>query len=269
MKMFDSHAHYYDEKFGGSADGILKKLFADNVGTIVNVGTNNENSLVCIAQAKKYENMYDAVGIHPSDCEVCTDIDAEMAKLEELLDNNKENKTVAIGEIGLDFHYDGADRDKQREYFIRQMKIAEKRGMPVIIHDRDAHGSSMDIVDMFPNVKGVFHSFSGSPEMAHELVSKGWYVSFSGVVTFKNAAKTKRSAAAVPLDRIMVETDCPYLAPHPYRGELNHSGLMSLTIEELARIQGISDEEMTLITAENASKLFGIPIVQDDFGWLC
>lgn len=269
MKMFDSHAHYYDERFENNADEILKKLFADNVGTIINVGTNNENALVCIAQAKKYENMYDAVGIHPSDCEACADIDAEMEKLEELLDNKEKNKTVAIGEIGFDFHYDGTDRDKQKEYFVRQMKIAERRGMPVIIHDRDAHGSSMDVVNMFPGVSGVFHSFSGSPEMARELVSKGWYISFSGVVTFKNAAKTKKAAAAVPLKRILVETDCPYLAPHPYRGELNHSGLMRLTIEELASIHGISDEEMTRITAENASKLFGIPTLRDDFDRLC
>lgn len=258
--MFDSHAHYYDERFAGEADDILRGLFENSVCGIVNVATSPDNARLCIEQAKKYDGMYTALGIHPSDCEALDDIDSSLAALEELLRDRKENKVVAVGEIGFDFHYDGYDREKQTAYFAAQMELAERYGLPVVIHDRDAHGACMEMVDRFPRVRGVFHSFSGSAEMASELVSRGWYVSFSGVVTFKNAAKVKRAAEAVPTDRILSETDCPYLAPHPHRGERNDSGLMSLTVAELASIHGVSEAEMTEITVRNACDLFGLPM---------
>lgn len=256
--MFDSHAHYYDEKFAGEADIILQRLFDESVCGIVNVATNNENAVACIEQAKRYNGMYTALGIHPSDCEHLENIETELATLEAMLSNKKENKVVAIGEIGFDFHYDGFNREKQLAYFESQMALAEKYDLPVVIHDRDAHGACMEVVDRFPAVHGVFHSFSGSAEMASELISRGWYISFSGVVTFKNAAKTKRAAEAVPTDRLLVETDCPYLAPHPHRGERNDSGLMRLTVAALASIHGVSEDEMAEITVNNAKNFFGL-----------
>ncbi len=262
MKMFDSHAHYYDERFKreheGGAEDILSALFSGDVGWIINVGTSNENADECIAQAAKYKNMYAAVGIHPSDCRFYTDVDFEMSRLAKTLEGRAEKKIVAIGEIGLDYHYEGTDKPWQQEFFERQLSLAEELDMPVIIHDREAHGDCFDTVRRYPGVRGVFHSYSGSAEMAKELVKMGWYISFSGVLTFKNAAKVKEVAAIVPHDRLLIETDCPYLAPHPHRGELNHSGLMYLTLEALADIHGASAADFAALTAKNAADLFGL-----------
>ena len=262
MKLFDSHAHYYDERFeqevDGGADAVLSSVFLGHVAKIVNVGTCNENSARCIEQAARYEGMYAAVGIHPSDCRFYTDVERELAILEQTLSDRASKKIVALGEIGLDYHYENTDRAKQAAFFEAQLEMAERLDLPVIIHDREAHGDCMDTVRRHRGVRGVFHSFSGSAEMAKELVKLGWYISFSGVVTFKNAAKVKEAAAAVPLDRLMIETDCPYLAPHPHRGEINHSGLIHLTCEALADIHSMKIEEMAEITYGNTCNFFGI-----------
>lgn len=262
MKLFDSHAHYYDERFDteyeGGADALLPKLFSSDIGWIINVSTNNENAELCISQARKYEGMYAAVGIHPTDCQAYNDTEYEISRLRTIIDGRKDKKIVAIGEIGLDYHYDDTDKEKQKEFFIRQMQLAEELSLPVFIHDRDAHGDCMDIVRLFPNVKGVFHSYTGSIESAKELLKMGWYISFSGVITFKNASKVKEVAAFVPTDRLLLETDCPYLAPHPHRGELNHSGLMHFTLEEQARLHNIPADELAVITERNARVLFGL-----------
>ncbi|MBQ4327876.1 MAG: TatD family hydrolase [Clostridia bacterium] len=262
MKLFDSHAHYYDERFeqevDGGADAVLSSVFLGHVAKIVNVGTCNENSARCIEQAARYEGMYAAVGIHPSDCRFYTDVERELAILEQTLSDRASKKIVALGEIGLDYHYENTDRAKQAAFFEAQLEMAERLDLPVIIHDREAHGDCMDTVRRHRGVRGVFHSFSGSAEMAKELVKLGWYISFSGVVTFKNAAKVKEAAAAVPLDRLMIETDCPYLAPHPHRGEINHSGLIHLTCEALADIHSMKIEEMAEITYGNSCNFFGI-----------
>ena len=262
MKLFDSHAHYYDERFeqevDGGADAVLSSVFLGDVAKIVNVGTSNENSARCIEQAARYEGMYAAVGIHPSDCRFYTDLERELAILEQTLSDRASKKIVALGEIGFDYHYENTDRAKQAAFFEAQLEMAERLDLPVIIHDREAHGDCMDTVRRHRGVRGVFHSFSGSAEMAKELVKLGWYVSFSGVVTFKNAAKVKEAAAAVPLDRLMIETDCPYLAPHPHRGEINHSGLIHLTCEALADIHSMKIEEMAEITYGNTCNFFGI-----------
>ncbi len=264
MKLFDSHAHYYDERFSeeisGGADAILSALFSENVGWIVNVGTSNENAAECIKQAAKYKNMYAAVGIHPGDCRHYIDVDFEIQRLKAILENRKEKKIVALGEIGLDYHYEGTDKTKQQAFFERQLSLAEELDLPVIIHDREAHGDCFDTVCRYPDVRGVFHSYSGSAEMALELVKRSWYISFSGVLTFKNAHKSKEVAAILPEDRILIETDCPYLAPHPHRGEMNHSGLMSFTLAELADIRCESVEKMAEITAKNAANFFGITL---------
>ena len=264
--LFDSHAHYFDKRFEYETEGadiILERdVFGKDIDGIINIGTNNQNSRVCIAQAQKYPNMYAAVGIHPEDVEYCKrSIDEELLELCELFETPeciRVNKIVAIGEIGLDYHYEGFDKALQQEYFDRQLELAKRYDLPVVIHDRDAHGDCFETVLRYPTAKGVFHSFSGSKEMAMELVKRGWYISFSGVLTFKNARKCVEVAEVVPMDRILIETDCPYLAPHPYRGKINHSGLMYLTAQRLAQIKGIPYEQVVAITRENVKNLFGI-----------
>ena len=263
-KLFDSHAHYFDSRFeqeAGGADALLAALFADRVGYIVNIGTNIENSKACIAQAAKYPNLYCTVGIHPSDGQEYVDADAALAELTQLLgtpETRRAQKIVALGEIGLDYHYDDTDKARQAYMFEQQLKMAERHDLPVVIHDREAHGDCFDAICRHPNVRGVFHSYSGSAEMAKDLVRRGWYVSFSGVATFKNAPKVREAIAVVPNDRILIETDAPYLAPVPHRGKMNHSGLMLYTAEAVAAVKGIDTDTAIRLTAENAKRLFGI-----------
>ena len=262
MKLFDSHAHYFDsrlEGLGGADKVLADEVFGGEVARVINVGTSGKTNLLCIEQAKKYDEMYAAVGIHPEDARELPDDPAEeILQLHSFLDNKKENKIVAIGEIGFDYHYEGYDKEKQARYFEAQMKLARELSMPVVIHDREAHGDCFEMILKYPEVTGVFHSYSGSSEMAAELVKRGWYISFSGVLTFKNARKAVEVAQSVPLDRVLIETDTPYLAPHPYRGQINHSGLVRYTAEKLAEIRGLSADEIADITFYNASRLFRI-----------
>ena len=261
MKYFDSHAHYYDERFESEisegVDTLIGALLKDSVSFIVNIGTSPATSRLAIEQAKRHENMYTAIGIHPSDTRFLSDIDSELDEIEALI-RDPENKCVCLGEIGLDYHYDGTDKEKQMEYFERQMLLAEKLGLPVCIHDREAHADVMDIIRRHPNVKGILHSFSGSAEMALELVKLGYYISFSGTLTFTNARKPREVAAVLPKDKVLIETDCPYLTPHPHRGKTNHSGYLSYTNATLADIFGISEEECARITEENARRVFDL-----------
>lgn len=261
MKFFDSHAHYWDARFEveteSGTDALLSTLFESTVSGIVNVGTNLETTLLSIRQAQRYACMYAAGGIHPGDIPE----DAVIDTLEMVwtpLFQNPENKLVALGEIGLDYHYTPFDKARQMMFFEAQMALAEKLSLPVIIHDREAHGDSFDMIRRFPRVRGVFHSYSGSAEMAKELTRRGWYISFSGVVTFKNARKVREVAAMIPADRILIETDAPYLAPEPFRGRLNHSGLMVYTAKALSEILGKTAQEIADLTSENAMRLFGI-----------
>ncbi len=263
--LFDSHAHYFDRRYENETEGadtvLLRDVFGASIAGVINVGTNNTTSRLCIEQAKKYDKMYAAVGIHPEDVTAQGNIGAELADIYELIktaDLRAENKVVAIGEIGLDYHYEGFDKELQQKYFDAQLDMAKELNMPVIIHDRDAHGDCFDTVCRHKDARGVFHSFSGSAEMARELVRRGWYISFSGVLTFKNARKTVEVAECIPLDRILIETDAPYLAPHPYRGKINHSGLVYLTAERLAQIKGISVQEIAEQTRNNVKELFNI-----------
>ena len=261
MKYFDSHAHYYDERFESEisegVDTLIGALLKDSVSFIVNIGTSPATSRLAIEQAKRHENMYTAIGIHPSDTRFLSDIDSELDEIEALI-RDPENKCVCLGEIGLDYHYDGTDKEKQMEYFERQMLLAEKLGLPVCIHDREAHADVMDVIRRHPNVKGILHSFSGSSEMALELVKLGYYISFSGTLTFTNARKPREVAAVLPKDKVLIETDCPYLTPHPHRGKTNHSGYLSYTNATLSDIFGISEEECARITEENARRVFGL-----------
>ncbi len=268
-KLFDSHAHYFDKRFekehAGGADDILNDILygTSSVGRIINVGTNMDNALYVISQALSYPEIYAAVGIHPEDCISLEDMDLELNRLLELISNREENKIVAIGEIGLDYHYISGDniaesKAKQMQYFSAQLDIAANMGLPVIIHDREAHGDCFDTVRKYDGVRGVFHSYSGSAEMASQLCRYGWYISFSGTVTFKNAQKVKDAVTVVPKDRILIETDAPYLAPHPFRGKLNHSALMINTASVIADIMNTNVEDIIDMTYNNACKLFEI-----------
>lgn len=261
MKYFDSHAHYYDERFSEEltegVDNLIDTLLSENVSYIVNIGTNPETSRAAISQAKRYENMYTAVGIHPSDTRFLSDMEAELSDIESLI-LDKTNKCVCLGEIGLDYHYPDTDKEKQAEYFEAQMCLAERLGLPVCIHDRESHGDVMEVIRRHPSVRGVLHSFSGSAEMAEELVKLGWMISFSGTLTFTNAKKPREVAARIPKESVMIETDCPYLAPHPKRGTLNHSGNLEYTNAVLASIWGVTPEECAAITENNAKRFFGL-----------
>ena len=259
MKYFDSHAHYYDERFSEEltmgVDEFVDTLLTEKVSYIINIGASPETSRLVIAQAKKHENMYCAVGIHPSDTRFLTDMESELAEIREMI-LDKTNKVVCLGEIGLDYHYPETDKEKQMRYFEAQMQMAEELDIPVCIHDRESHADVMDVIRRFPKVRGVLHSFSGSREMAEELAKLGWMISFSGTLTFTNARKPKEAAAALPHECVMIETDCPYLAPHPKRGSLNHSGNLEYTNGVLAAIWGISPEKCARITEENAKRFF-------------
>lgn len=264
-RIFDSHAHYYDARFyagGQTPDALLSALFGGAIGTIVNVGTSLENAAVVLAQAAKYPRMFAAIGIHPTDGQAYSDPMKAVEKLKILLGSKESRaaqKIVAIGEIGLDYHYPDTDKDKQKALFEGQLCLAEELDLPVIIHDRDAHGDSFEAVLRHPRVRGVFHCFSGSVQMARELSRRGWYLSFSGVVTYRNAPRVREAAAAVPDELLLTETDCPYLAPEPHRGERNSSAYLPDTVAALAVVKGMSVQEMTDLTAKNACRLFGIP----------
>ncbi len=261
---FDSHAHYFDSRFArdfeGGANALLNGLFFDKLCAVINVGDSIANSKKCVNMASAYKNMYAAAGIHPSCAASEGDLDFSRRALCDLLDDADKNKIVALGEIGFDYHYDDTDRDTQRAFFDMQMRVAEMYGLPVIIHDREAHGDCFDMVCKYPKVKGVFHSYSGSCEMAAELIKRGWMISFSGVVTFKNAERVRAVAKSVPLEKMFMETDCPYLTPHPHRGECNHSGMLRYTAEVLGELKGITGDELAKITAENAASFFGIKL---------
>lgn len=264
ISFFDSHAHYYDDRFYGEenprgAEALLEELFHHGLSGVINIGTNPKSNLRAVEQAKKFPKMYAAVGIHPEDmAHTEMSLDKMIASLRELLTKRAENKIVAIGEIGLDYYWEPYDKEAQKACFEAQLSLARELDMPVVIHDREAHGDCFETVLKYPDVRGVFHSYSGSAQMAKELVKRGWYISFSGVVSFKNAAKPKEVAAVVPDDRILIETDAPYLAPHPFRGKINHSGRLLYTAQALAEARGCDVERIAELTRENTRNLFGI-----------
>ncbi len=262
MRYFDSHAHYYDSRFqeelGKSADELIGTLLRENVSYIINVGTSPDTCRAAIEQAKHYSGMYTALGIHPSDAQYLRrTMSEELADIETLI-LDKSSKCVAVGEIGLDYHYPDTDKELQKAYFDAQMTLAERLSLPVVIHDRDAHADVVDMIRRHPNVRGVLHSFSGSAEMARELEAIGYMISFSGTLTFKNARRPREALAAISPESVLIETDCPYLSPHPERGTLNHSGKLSFTNAAAAQILGISEETCAELTESNAKRFFGI-----------
>lgn len=255
MRIFDTHAHYNDDRFDNERDSIIAEVLSNGVEYILNAGTNIASNNECIALTGSYPQFYASVGIHPHDTSKVTGDKETLDILKLQLDNQK---VAAIGEIGLDYHYDFSDRDTQMKWFRLQMELAAETGYPVIIHDREAHGPCMDMVRAYPSVTGIFHSFSGSAETAAELIKLGWFVSFSGVVTFKNAHRILDVVRSVPAENMLIETDCPYLAPHPMRGKLNRSDYLCYTASVIAETKGMPVEKLCEITLNNGKKIFRI-----------
>lgn len=257
---FDSHAHYWDRRFDeeweGGAEALLSDLLKDTVSAVVNVGTTPETSRLAIAQAMRHAGVYAAAGIHPSDCEGL-DLEEALSQIKELF-SHPEYKLVALGEIGLDYYWEPYSKEMQHRFFHAQMDLAASLDVPVLIHDREAHGDTLEVVKAHPKTRGVLHSYSGSFETAKELIRLGYYISFSGTVSFKNAARVAAVAASLPHDRVLIETDAPYLAPHPHRGKLNHSGLLCHTAEAIGNLWGMAGDEVARITEENACRFFGL-----------
>lgn len=251
--IFDTHAHYTDEAFDPDRSELIKKLPEGGVGLVMNNATNAESCANVIALAEKYPFMYAAVGWHPEDAMGFSEESVGLLK-----QWSKHPKVCAIGEIGLDYHYDEPSREVQGRVFLRQLELAKELSLPVVIHDREAHEDCMELIRLFPELSGEFHCYSGSAEMAKEIISRGWYLGFTGVITFKNARKAVEVLKMCPLDRILIETDCPYLAPAPHRGERNDSRLLVHVAEKIAELKGISPERVLEITAENGRRFFNI-----------
>ena len=250
--LFDTHAHLNDPAFDPDRESLMAGLAEKGVGFVMNAGCSLESSRDIVRMAENYPWLYASVGSHPDSAdEVNEEVIEEYRKLCKLSPKGK-----AIGEIGLDYYYEDIPRDVQKNAFRMQMALAKEVELPVIIHERDAHDDGMRIVKEFPGVTGVFHCYSGSAEMARQLVNMGWYIGFTGVLTFKNARKAVETAASIPLDRIVLETDCPFMAPEPFRGKRNDPGYLYRMAERLAEIRGISVEEAEAVTTANAKALY-------------
>lgn len=252
--LFDTHAHMDDRAFDADREALLAKLPGAGIQYLMNPGCSLASSEAACALAGQYDYIYAAVGSHPDAADEVND--ETIARYRTLIAENP--KVKAIGEIGLDYHYEDIPRDIQQRAFRMQMELAREMNLPVIIHEREAHEDGMRIVEEYPDVTGVFHCYSGSLEMAKVLVKKGWYIGFTGVLTFKNARKAVEVAANLPLDRIVLETDCPYMSPEPFRGKRNDPGRLYRMAERLAEIRGLSVEEIHAITLENGKRLYRI-----------
>lgn len=249
---FDTHAHLDDACFDAERDAIFAKMHENGVTGCIDVGCDGESSRRAVRLAHSRPNVFAAVGSHP---EAAGDLTDEL--LEEYRALCADPLVRAIGEIGLDYHYpDNPPKEVQQDAFRRQLALARELSLPVIVHERDAHADALDLIAEFPTVTGVFHCYSGAAEMAKELVRRGWYIGFTGVVTFKNARKAVETAACLPDDRILIETDCPYMAPEPHRGRRNDPSLLPLTAAKLAEIRGISAQQLGILTTQNARTLF-------------
>lgn len=253
--LFDSHAHYNDEKFNEDRYELLSQMRENNVGLIMNSCSSLDEVSDIFDICEKFPFVYASVGIHPHEVENLKESDMETLK-----EYTKNPRVKAIGEIGLDYYYDFSPRDLQQKWFARQVDVARELKLPVIIHDRDAHKDCMDILreHNISEAGGVFHCYAGSVEMAREILDWGMYIAFGGSLTFKNSVRPVEVAKYVPLDRIVIETDCPYLTPVPHRGTRNSSLYIHYVAEKLAEIRGISVEEIEQITFDNAKKCFGI-----------
>lgn len=252
--LFDTHAHFDDPQFDTDRDEVLRGLKDLGVGRVMDIGASLDTTRKAIEIAEKYDFVYATAGVHPSETIDMTEEDME--ELHRLALSSP--KVRAIGEIGLDYHYEDTNPEEQQHWFRRQLELAKELDMPVVIHDRDSKGKAIEILKEMGISNGVMHCFSGSAEIAKELVKMGFMISFTGVLTFKNARRAVEACTAVPLERLMVETDCPYMAPEPHRGERNFSGYVRFVAEKMAEIKGISYEELVRITTENAERFYRI-----------
>ncbi len=251
--IFDSHAHYDDPRFNEDRETLLAAMAGHGVEKIMNIGNTTQANLAGIALAEQYPFIHCTVGIHPDQAP-----EMQPGYLDLLAQQSRHPKVHAIGEIGLDYFYDDASpREVQRRVFEEQLALAKDLALPVVIHNRDAHQDTLELLKKY-RPKGIMHCFSGSAELAQEVVRLGMYVGFTGVITFKNARKAVEAAAAVPLERLLVETDCPYMAPEPYRGKRCDSTMLHRMVEKLGELKGISPQEMADITWENACRIYGI-----------
>ena len=252
--IFDSHAHYDSSQFDEDREALLNSMQEHGIGTIINVGADWDSVTEAVELAQKYPHVYAAVGLHPDEV---GDLNEE--RLEFMKSQCQHEKVVAVGEIGLDYYWDNESHETQKKWFIRQLELARSSDLPVIIHSRDAAEDTLKIMkEHAQGLCGVIHCFSGSKELAEEYVKMGFHIGIGGVVTFKNGKKLKEIAASIPLERILLETDCPYLAPEPYRGKRNSSLYIPHIAQEIANLRGITYEEVVAQTEQNAKMLFGI-----------
>ena len=252
--LFDTHAHLDDRAFDADRQTLLASLPEQGIGLMMNPGCSLASSRAADALSRKYPLGYAAVGSHP---DAADEVDEQV--LEEYRRMCRENPKIrAIGEIGLDYHYEDIPRSRQLEAFRAQMALARELNLPVIVHEREAHEDGMRVVEEFPEVTGVFHCYSGSAEMARWLVSRGWYIGFTGVLTFKNARKAVEVAQSIPMERIGLETDCPYMSPEPYRGKRNDPSRLCYMAQKLAQLRDLPLEEVEQITVENGKRLYRI-----------
>lgn len=253
--IFDTHAHYDDERFNEDRDLLLKELNQNGISYILEVSASIESLDTSIELSQKYDFIYAALGVHPSDIDKMDE-----SIIDKIRVLSKNGKVVAIGEIGLDYYWDDSTRDLQKQWFERQIELAKELCLPIIIHDRDAHEDVINIIKKTDakQVGGIFHCFSGSSQMAMDMIKYNFYISIGGTVTFKNAKKVVEVVKEVSLDKLLIETDCPYLAPEPFRGKRNNSGHLVHIIQKIAEIKGISEAEVAETTLMNAKKLFKI-----------
>ena len=250
---FDTHAHYDDEAFDTDRDELLASLPEAGVTLVLDPGCDVKSSEQALSLAGRFAHVYAAVGIHPE--ELGKMREGDLARIEALCDDPR---CVAVGEIGLDYYWDDTHKEEQKALFIQQLELAIDHDLPVIIHDREAHGDCLDIVRRCPDVRGVFHCYSGSREMAEELLKRGWYLGFDGPITNKNARKAIEVLEICPLDRLLIETDSPYLSPVPRRGKRNDSRNLRYVTEKIAEIKGLTAEEVAAAAMENGRRLFKI-----------
>ena len=252
--LFDTHAHMDDRAFDADREELIRSFPEQGLALVMNPGCSLESSRNVDALTREFPYLYGAVGSHP---DVADEVDeAVLAEYRQIVAGNP--KIKAIGEIGLDYHYEDIPRDIQKKAFRLQLELARELKLPVIVHERDAHEDGMKIVEEFPELGGVFHCYSGSLEMAKWLIARGWYIGFTGVLTFKNARKALEVAANIPLDRIVLETDCPYMSPEPFRGKRNDPTKLYRMAEKLAELRGLTVEEIHAITTENGKRLYRI-----------
>ena len=248
--IFDTHSHYDDEQFDGEREKLLASIKEKGVINIVTCGVDIETSKANMSLSEQFDFVYFAAGFHPENLE-----GFELGDIGKIKALASHKKCVAIGEIGLDYHWMSSTKEVQKDFFKAQIELAKELDMPVIVHDREAHGDTLEILKN-TKPKGVLHCFSGSKEMAKELIRSGMYIGLNGVVTFKNARKSLEVVKEIPLERLVLETDCPYLAPEPYRGRRNDSSFIPFIAERIGELLNLSAQQVLDVTAENAKRLF-------------